>query len=139
MDETSMDLQVYLKTIEYKRSIGTTQWTVMSIFVTASELVIAFSFQSDNQISSLNALLIRIFGLLIYWFGFVLFARYRALNNQVSNYLVSLEEKNKFEFQKNLVNYFHNKGLSTKDILVVFGILYSLFAISFSLIDFFVK
>ncbi len=81
----STSIDVYLKVIEYKRSIGTTQWTVMSIFVTASEAVIAFSIkQSDFT----TALLIRIFGLLIYWFGFTLFIRYRSLNEQVSNYLL---------------------------------------------------
>lgn len=137
MDLTTVNLQVYLKTIEYKRSIGTTQWTVMSIFVTASELVIAFSFQGDNQFEPFNALLIRVFGLLIYWFGYTLFARYRALNEVVSQYLISLEKENNFEFQKSLQESFHKKGLPTKKLLVLFGILYSCFAIGLSLIDIF--
>lgn len=132
MDNDNLkNIDIYLKITEYKRSIGTTQWTVMSIFVTASEVVLAFSIQ---QLEFTTALSVRIFGLLIYWFGFSLFIRYRALNEQVSNYLLQLEKENGLNFQAYLNDTFHKKGIATKWILLLFGVIYSGFALLISLI-----
>ena len=38
--EKSENAQLYLKLIDYKRSIGITQWTVFSIFATVSQAVL---------------------------------------------------------------------------------------------------
>jgi len=60
MSRTSSDnIEVYSKIIEYKRSIGVTQWTVLSIFVTASEAVFLYSLGQDDR---LVGVLTRIFG-----------------------------------------------------------------------------
>ncbi len=120
-------LQVYLKIIDYKRSIGITQWTVLSIFVTASGAVFVFGLKESDDITGF---LLRIFGVAIYWLGFFLYRRYRQINRQVSIYLVKLEEEIGFNFQKHLEKQFHmQKGLSTETILLLYGILYSVFAL----------
>ena len=132
MSRTSSDnIEVYSKIIEYKRSIGVTQWTVLSIFVTASEAVFLYSLGQDDR---LVGVLTRIFGAMIYWLGFLLYNRYRGLNIQVSRYLVELEKENGFKFQQHLNSQFHSKGFSTKNILIVAGILYIIFATTISIV-----
>jgi len=132
MSETSSDnVKVYLKVIEYKRSIGITQWTVLSIFVTASEAVFVLSLAQDDRLTST---LVRVFGAMVYWLGFLLYNRYRGLNIAVSKYLVELEKEIGFEFQQHLNNQFHNKGLSTRNILLVAGILYLILVIVISIV-----
>jgi hypothetical protein len=132
MSRTSSDsLQVYLKIIEYKRSIGTTQWTILSIFVTASGGVLVFSLNQQNR---LTGLLVRFLGIMIYLFGCLLYNRYREMNQHISNYLVELEQENGFKLQQILNNQFHKSGLSTKSILLIAGIFYVLFSAVISIL-----
>jgi len=117
-------LQIYLKLIDYKRGIGTTQWTVLSVFTTASGAVILFALGRQNSIVVGLSLLL---GVVLYWLGFLLYCRYRSYNLRVSEYLIELEEEMGFRFQKH-VGSFHHKGLSTQRILLLGGIIYLLFA-----------
>ena len=120
-------VDVYLKLIDYKRSIGITQWTVLSIFVTASAAAFVLGLRQADEI--VNPLVL-IFALMIYWLGFLLYRRYRRLNRAVSNYLVMLEDEIGVGFQKHLDEKFYTKErLSTKNILFLSGILYSIFAL----------
>jgi hypothetical protein len=128
MNDASLEnnLAMYFKIIDYKRSIGITQWTVLSIFLTVSEAILVFGLtQSDNWAST--GLLV--FGVFVYWLGFLLYNRYRNLNRQVAGYLVELETNNSFKFQQKLNEEFHRKGLSTKNILTIGGFLYLLLVI----------
>lgn len=122
-------VKVYMKIIEYKRSIGKTQWTVFSIFATASEAVFVLSLQGNR----LSGLFVRIFGIMIYWFGFLLYDRYRGLNKEVCEYLIELEREIGFGFQQRLTT-FRRTGLSTEDILIIAGVMYTFFAITISFI-----
>jgi hypothetical protein len=125
-------LQVYLKLVEYKRSIGSTQWSVLSIFVTASEAVFVFAATSRTVIGRLLALL----AVLVYWLGLFLYRRYREFNRQVSAYMVILEKDIGVGFQQHLNRTVHSKGLSTEKILVLGGIGYSAFALIMILVEF---
>ena len=129
MATKDQNVEIYSTIIEYKRSIGITQWTVLSIFVTASEAVFVFSFSLNDPVGEALA---RFFGAMIYWLGFLLYNRYRQMNQQVSKYLLELEEQNGFGFQHYLNSNFHAKGISTKNILVIAGILYVAFAVAIS-------
>ena len=124
------NLDFYLKVIEYKRSIGTTQWAVMSIFITASEAVLAYSM---SKLEPGAAVIIRIFGLMIYWLGFFLYLHYRSLNKHIGNYLMKLEKDNNYNFQEYLSKNFHQKKISSQRILFLFGIIYTVFAILISI------
>ena len=119
-------VEVYLKLIDYKRSIGITQWTVLSIFVTASEAVFVFGLRQTDSSAGYS---LSVFAIMIYWLGFLLYRRYRQLNRKVSNYLVRLEEEIDVGFQKHLEGHFHKKGRSTENILLLAGIVYSIFAL----------
>lgn len=116
-------LQVYLKLLDYKRSIGATQWTVLSVFTTASGAVLVFGLGRDSSLIAAISVPIAV-GL--YWFGFMLYRRYRAYNHRVSEYLVELEVPIGVGFQKH-VNSFQEKGFSTEKILALGGVVYSLF------------
>src|ERR1035441_7299117 len=89
-------LQVYLKLIDYKRSIGATQWTVLSVFTTASGAVVVFAFGRDTSTVVGISLL---FGVCLYWLGFTLYRRYRAYNRRVSAYLIERSEEHTSELQ----------------------------------------
>lgn len=135
-EKTDDKLQVYLKIIDYKRSIGVTQWTVLSIFVTFSQAVLLISLDQSDR---LTGALVRALGVLIYWFGFLLYNRYRGLNRQVSSYLEKLEQDIGYGahigvgFQGHLQS-FHERGLSTRAILILAGVLYAILAAAMSLI-----
>ena len=120
-------VEVYLKLIDYKRSIGITQWTVLSIFVTASAAVFVLGLrQADGNVN----LLVLIFALMIYWLGFLLYRRYRRLNREISNFLVMLEDEIGVGFQKHLdENFYTKERLSSKNILFLAGIIYAIFAL----------
>lgn len=119
-------LQVYLKLIDYKRSIGATQWTVLSVFTTASGAVAVFAIGRDSSPVVGISLL---FGVGLYWLGFMLYRRYRAYNRRVCDYLVELEEQIGIGFQKH-VDSFHQRGFSTERILAFGGVLYFLFSLA---------
>lgn len=130
-ENSNSNIEVYLKIIEYKRSIGVTQWTVLSIFVTVSQAVLVLT--ADAGAGTLTGFLLRIFGAAIYWFGYLLYNRYRGLNTQVAKYLIELEKENGFRFQQCL-DEFHKQGLSTSRILLVGGIVYLVFVILISVV-----
>lgn len=56
MNDTSAEnnLTMYLKIIDYKRSIGITQWTVLSIFLTVSEAILVFGLSQRDRWSSIG-------------------------------------------------------------------------------------
>ena len=111
-----MSDEVYIKIIDYKRSIGITQWTVFSLFATASIGILLFSFQHSDKV---HGTLIRIFGLSVYSLGYLLYQRYRKLNVAVSKYLCELEDNNGYRLQKTLNESIHGHGLSTNHILLI--------------------
>jgi hypothetical protein len=117
--------QLYLKLIEYKRSVGATQWTVFSIFVTLSNAILVLSFRDGDAVAT-GA--VRTLALISYWLGFLLFRRYRSLNAVVARYLRELETDLGLGFQQYLDDNFPQK-LSTLALLCWAGALYSLFAV----------
>ena len=123
---TENNLEMYLKIIDYKRSIGITQWTVLSIFLTVSEAILVFGLSQSDKWSSSSLIF---FGVFVYWLGFFLYNRYRNLNRQVANYIIKLENENPFQFQRYLNENFHRKGTSTTEILLLGGVVYFIFVI----------
>ncbi|NTV67597.1 MAG: hypothetical protein HGB06_07960 [Chlorobaculum sp.] len=113
--------EIYLKVIDYKRSIGVTQWAVFSIFSGISSAVLALSYQKSINESTLT---IRILGLICYWLGYFLYNRYRNLNKNVASYLRELEKDIKNGFQTYLDKNFHKHGIHTGNMLFMVGILY---------------
>lgn len=115
---------LYLKTIEYKRSIGITQWSVLSLFVTASSAILVFGLNQENE---LMGLITRLFGLLVLSLGILLYGRYRSINQSVSDYLVDLESEIGCNFQERLNQTVHSEYWSTNRILnavlVIYGTL----------------
>jgi len=130
-NNANRDVDIYLRILDYKRSVGMTQWTVLSIFITASEA--AFLFSLNHKVNAVG-IYARILSIMIYWLGIFLYCRYRSLNKYVSSYLVDLESKIGYDFQNQLNAHFHGNGISTRKVLIVAGIGYSVFT---ALISFF--
>lgn len=99
MSDSTYKEKVYLKLIDYKRSVGITQWTVLSIFITTSEAVFVFGLKQTDGVYNRQVL---IFAVMIYWLGFLLYRRYRRLNMRLSNYLIKLEEELDIDFQQHM-------------------------------------
>jgi len=122
---TDHELQIWLKTLEYKRGIGATQWTVLGVFLTASEATFIFGLtQSDGGCRAF--MLVLAFSL--YWLGYSLFKRYRELNRAVSRYLMKLEGDSG-GLQTDL-NKFHETGLTTKTLLFSSGLIYTVLCLA---------
>ena len=119
----SEKFELYLKIIEYKRSIGITQWTVLSIFTTASGAIFALGLKDEPSHGGKR---LYAFGIMIYWLGFCLYRRYRSFNREVSRHLVELETQLGLGFQTRLESKFHAMpGLSTKTLLLLAGAVYT--------------
>ena len=119
------DLEVYGKLLDYKRGVGSTQWTILSLFITAAGGVFAYSFSVPDWRTGLG---VRLFGFAIYLFGYLLYKRYYKMNGFVADYLCTLEERTGYRFQHSLNEKFHAEGISTDRLLYIGGFVYLVFS-----------
>ncbi|WP_306536341.1 hypothetical protein [Geobacter sp.] len=131
IEESAGKLQLYLKLIEYKRSLGTTQWSVFSLFATVSQAILVFSLQ---QQSIKLGIALRILCLGTFWLGFLLYNRYRMINETVAEYLRNLEGDLQVDFETRLDKKRSETSPSTRAILIGSGLLYTVFVIVASII-----
>lgn len=128
VDEKNHSL--YLKLIDYRRSIGTTQWAVFSIFATMSHATFAISF---NTSLAPHGRWIRVYGLCSFFLGLALYHRYRDLNKSVEKHMRELEEQLGISFLRHMQEHFHEKkrwfNRSTAEILILFTFLYILIVV----------
>jgi len=132
IEENAGKLQLYLKLIEYKRSLGTTQWSVFSLFATVSQAVLIFSLQ---QQSAKLGIVLRILCLGTFWLGFLLYNRYRMINESVAEYLRNLEGDLQIDFENLIDKKRRETGPSTRAILISSGLLYTMFVVAVSIIS----
>ncbi len=121
------DLEVYGKLLDYKRGVGSMQWTILSLFITAAGGVFVYSLSAPDWLTALAA---RLFGFAIYVFGYVLYKRYYKMNGHVADYLCTLEERTGYRFQHSLNEKFHGDGISTDRLLLLGGIVYIIFSVA---------
>jgi hypothetical protein len=114
--------ELYLKLIDYKRSVGKTQWTILSLFLSASQIVLAIG---ATHAGDRGGRVLPVLGVSIYWLGFLLYRRYRHYNRQISAYLAELEGPLGLGFQAHLNRSVHARGMSTETILALGGLLYT--------------
>jgi hypothetical protein len=120
------DIEVYGKLLDYKRGVGSTQWTILSLFITASGGILVYSLSATDRITGI---VVRVLGLAVYWLGYALYDRYYKMNGFVAEYLVELEKTTGYEFQQHLNSRFHSTGISTQRILLIGGFLYLAFSV----------
>lgn len=103
-----------------------TRWTIASFFMSISFAIFGYSFQSSLTHSA--ALVIRISGVLIYYFGYLFFLRYYAQTNYLRTYLLQMEKTHRTTLdiqskaktdRKDIL-----KRISTPNLILMFGAIY---------------
>ena len=87
--QSSIEDDVYLAIWRSEHQFTRTRWTVATFFLGISFAVPGFSFQT--KINPSEALAIRIAGLFIYWFAFLIFTHFHHYTDSLRAYLISME------------------------------------------------
>lgn len=118
---------VYLKIWQTEQAHMRTRWTVVTFFLSISFAIFGFSFQ--NQLPRSEAVAIRISGLLIYWFAYILLLHFYAYSKFLRTYLVEMEKSGRttldIQSKADMLRVGFNKRLSTTRLLLLFGLIYS--------------
>jgi hypothetical protein len=106
-----------------------TRWTVATFFFSVSFAIFGFSFQA--QLSKPLSNIARISGLVIYWFAYLIFSRFNQYTIFLREYLKELEDQEQVwvKLQTRFLDsekYKSRKRMSATNLLIYFGILYTL-------------
>lgn len=82
--------ETYLKIWEIEQNSTNTRWTVLTFFLSVSFAIFGFSFQA--QLGPPLATIARLSAVVIYWFAYMLFARFNAYTRLLRTYLRELEQ-----------------------------------------------
>ncbi len=126
--QTQVKDSVYLKIWQTEQQHMRTRWTVVTFFLSISFAILGFSFQS--KLSSPEALAIRISGLFIYWFAYMLLLHFYAYTKFLRTYLVEMEKSGRttldIQSKADLSHLGSSKLLSTTRLLFLFGLIYTI-------------
>lgn len=123
----------YLKIWQIEQAHQRTRWTVVTFFMSISFAILGFSFQSTMARS--EALAIRIAGLLIFWFAYVLLIQFYSFTKFLRNYLMEMEKTGRTTFDiQSKIALAHISGSdskraswkSTARLILYFGLIYTL-------------
>ena len=117
------EFQLYLKVIDYKRSVGITQWAIVAIFTMASGALLGFATKYNDAIAACG---LDIAAVIVYLLGILLYGRYRTMNQHVMRYLTDLEKRVGSGFQSTLTANFHSRGPTTYQVLWIVGLVYAI-------------
>lgn len=130
---------IYIEIWKIEQNHSRTRWIVTTFFLSVSFAILGISFQSQgNQISNILGVSLpvvqRITGLLIFWFGYVIFVLFNRYTNILRNQLRNMEKQNLVSFKIQLeVDEFKNSKIkaafSAKRLLFYFGLLYTVIVI----------
>jgi hypothetical protein len=126
-DETRIDNNVYMQIWRTDQEHTRTRWTVATFFMSISFAILGFSFQV--KLVPPEPSVIRIAGLIIYWFAFSLFWHLYRFNKFLRGYLVELETSGRTTLDiqsKALRSPAADKVLSTIRLLAYFGLIYAI-------------
>lgn len=118
---------VYLKIWQTEQSHQRTRWTVVTFFLSISFAILGLSFQGKFSLS--EALALRISGLLIYWFAYLLLLHFYAFTRFLRNYLLEMEKSGRttldIQSKANKSHIGSSRLLSTTKLLFLFGSIYT--------------
>ncbi len=122
----------YLKIWQIEQAHQRTRWTVVTFFMSISFAILGFSFQSSMVRS--ESLAIRISGLLIYWFAYVLLVQFYSYTKFLRDYLLEMEKSGRTTFDiQSKIALAHISGSgskrgsrkSTVRLILYFGLIYT--------------
>jgi len=118
---------VYLQIWQTEQDHVRTRWTVITFFLSVSFAIFGFSFQAKLGLS--QSIAIRIAGLLIYWFAFLLLLHFYEYTKFLRGYLVDMEKSGRtsldIQSKADASNLGASKQLSTTRLLFLFGLIYT--------------
>lgn len=125
--QTQVKDSVYLKIWQTEQQHVRTRWTVVTFFLSISFAILGFSFQ--GKFSPSEALAIRLSGLLIYWFAYVLLLHFYTYTKFLRTYLIEMEKSGRttldIQSKADLSHLGSSKLLSTTRLLFLFGLIYT--------------
>lgn len=110
----------YLKVFQIEQDFLRTRWTVVTFFLGISFAVFGFSFQVN--LSQPRALAIRIAGVFIYWFAYIIYRHFYRYTQHLRNQLIRLEESGYTSFKIQSRSHTSRTGL----LLLCFGFIYTI-------------
>lgn len=131
-EQTQVKDSVYLKIWQIEQAHQRTRWTVVTFFMSISFAIFGFSFQSSLARS--ESLAIRIAGLLIYWFAYVLLVQFYGYTKFLRDYLLEMEKAGRTTFDiQSKIALAHISGSSSKRgswkstirLILYFGFIYT--------------
>lgn len=117
----------YLTIWQGEQNYLRTRWSVSTFFMSISFAILGLSFQ--NALSPSQILAMRLAGLLIYWFSYLLHMQFYKHTITLRKYLLDLEENKKTRFTlqgKEGINPSKNSYYSANNLLLWFGLLYTI-------------
>lgn len=124
---------VYLKIWQIEQAHQRTRWTVVTFFMSISFAILGFSFQST--IARAETFAVRIAGLLIFWFAYVLLVQFYSYTKFLRDYLLEMEKAGRTTFDiQSKIALAHISGSgsqrgswkSTVRLILYFGLIYTL-------------
>ena len=121
------DDDVYLQIWQTEQDHVRTRWTVITFFLSVSFAIFGFSFQEKLGVS--QSIAIRLAGLPIYWFAYVLLVHFYTYTTFLRNYLIEMEKSGRItldiQSKANISRLGSRKRLSTTRLLFLFGLIYT--------------
>jgi hypothetical protein len=126
----------YLEIWKIEQEHSRTRWTITTFFLSISFAILGLSFDIKDNQAAVNILGLslpdaqRIIGLLIYWFGYILFLQFNRYTNFLRDRLKNMEIQKfvSYSFQSDAREFMYSKLRSTFSatwLLFYFGILYT--------------
>jgi hypothetical protein len=118
--------EAYLKIWEIAQQHAQMRWAVMTFFMSVSFAIFGFSFQ-DNLPPS-ESLVLRIAGLLIYWFAVLLLLHFYRFTKFLRRYLIQMEETKQTNLDvqgKAAEARMAQMPFSTIGLVLYFGVIYT--------------
>jgi len=91
--QSKVEDDTYLTIWRADHEFTRTRWTVATFFLGISFAVLGFSFQS--RLSPSEALAIRISGLFIYWFAYLIYVHFHRYTDSLRAYLIAMEKSSR--------------------------------------------
>jgi hypothetical protein len=127
LSELKFDNETYLEIWKTEQEHKRSKWSIVTFFMSVSFAILGFSFQNGLAISEAST--VRIIGLIIYWFAFLIYMQQNTYNNFLRSYLLELEENElvSIKIHSKAKTYAKvKKVISLKNLLFSFGLIYTL-------------
>lgn len=126
-EPTKANNEIYLTIWQIEQEFVRTRWTVVTFFISVSLAITGFSFQKD--FTAPKILVMRITGLLIYWFAYLLYLHFYDYTRRLRRYMTEMETSHEtmLTIQSKIGNPLNpTRWPSTIQLLLIFGLIYAL-------------